>query len=162
MTIDVDTWGPLLAGDEMLRRLRRINEANGYNTTPHVEDGFIFPSQIPEENLPALLCFEDSIDSSDVTGGDGVARGKIRLLCNWQIWGVVTSQYSLRRAAHELLADAKSALYTDEGLDTPTGSRTTYRILWGEFTQEMTALADMPRAFWMWNVQLELDIVRKE
>lgn len=163
MTINIESWEPRLVGDELLRRLNLINMADGYNTNPYVTEQWVMPEELVDAQLPAVQLLEDRMELEDGVIGSTGSRGKLRFRHYFFIWGVVTADYDLRTAMHELLADVKSVLFTGETL--PSFDATEHRALslgLEGIDFDGGALRHLSRAFFTIELSVQLDLIRKE
>ena len=163
MAITVDQWQPNLVTDEILRRLNLIKVVNGYNTNPLVSERWEWPEEIQDASLPAIMVLEDKTEPLEGTIGDTQARGKLRWVTTYFIWGVVYSSYNVRVARHELLADVKSALYTGESL--PTADSLERRAIFLSIDgvdYDGQALQDLQRGFFVAELGVRYDMTRRE
>lgn len=163
MSIAIESWKPRLVGDELLRRLQLINTGDGFNTNPFVDERWEWPEEVSEGNLPRVMLIEDRIDLEEGVIQSTSTRGKLRLRHYWYVWGVVASDYNVRVARHELLADVKSALFTGERLPSPDAT-TGYALSMGieSIDFDGNALQDMQRGFFVVELSVQVDILREE
>jgi len=163
MTIDVNEWALAQVSDLIVSRLETINEGDGWNTTPYVTERWHWPEEVAQEQLPLVMVIEDRTEQEEGAIQGSVSRGKIRLRHFWYIWGVVASEYSVRQARMELLADVKSVLFQDESFVSPDGTQQYALDLAIEnIDYDSNALQDLQKGFFVLELSARVDILRKE
>lgn len=164
MPISLDTWQPALVTEEVLRRLGLIKESSGYNTNPTITEKWEWPEQIMEATLPQIMVIEDRMSPVEgLVGGSGSQRGTLRMQTAYSVWGVVRSDYNVRIARHELLADIKSALFTGESLPTSDGAAQRALYLGIESVEyDGGSMEDLSRGFFVAELVVKFDMLRGE
>jgi len=127
MSTNVDDYSLQRAIDGIMRTLKTITRADGFNTTPKVSMGADVVDGIPDGEFPSIRVeLGDLEPAQQFFGGDG-DTGKIYFDWPVFVWGYVkTSQgrEALYRAGTALMADIHSAIYGNETMPDGAGQGT--------------------------------------
>lgn len=159
---DSSMWRVL---DAFGRALRRINAADGFNTSPKVAAGAHSLEDVKDGDWP-FVCWEPGDLQPDVeqTGSDAPSHGLIRFGWPVVVYGYVKTsgdRKALYEAGVALLTDVLSAVYDNETLPDGDGQGTALLIHPGPIAFDMESFAASSNRGWFAaEFQLVFDIER--
>lgn len=164
MPTDVTSFALWRAAEAFERALKKIRQADGFNTSPVVQFGSRTLDSVPAGEFP-FLAFELGDLDPDVeqTGGNYPSHGLIRFAWPAYVFGYVRtggSRRELYAAGSALLADVIAAVYADETLPDGNGQGTVLMIHPGKVAFDMESFATDGRGWFMAEFDLVVDIER--
>lgn len=148
--------------DGFMRAMRKIKQADGYNTTPKVQVGHKPFDQVPAGEMPYLAVEMGDLAPDQETTG---SIPNIRWVWPAFVWGYVATsgnRADLYEAGMALLADVFSAIWSDEKLTDGAGQGTVYFVNPGEITFDMERFASENKGYFLAEFQMVTDTQRSE
>ena len=162
MPSQIDTFALKRAKDGILRALRTIDRADGYNTSPKAQIGAVQMDKVPAGELPFLAVeFGDMALDAQLFGG--ASFGILRIGWPAFVWGYVGSSGNaddLYEAGLALLADVLAAIYAAETLPDGAGQDTVIAVEPGTITFDMEQFAAENRGYFLAEFTLIVDLIR--
>lgn len=110
------TWPPAVVYARLRDRLRDIQVANGYNTSPRVFDDFVTPDRVTAGDLPYLCLEVVGLGDRSTTFGadDNFASLTEDADLEVIVWGAIEDEVNRNAAALALAEDVLAAIWSEQ------------------------------------------------
>ena len=162
MPTDVQDSPIKRAVDGLVRSLKEIKQAEGYNTTPRVVLGAQTLESVPDGHFPLV-----AVEMGDLAVDTDLIGGASTSIIRWRwpafVWGYVTvgsGRAGIYDAGFALLTDILGAIYSDEGLTDGNGQYVVHLVEPGEIVFDMESFAAQNRGYFLAEFQMVFDTKR--